>query len=453
MKITSYLIIIVFVALACNKTDLTSGLSGGVKFSVDSLKFDTLLAGLPSSVHTVKVFNTSNEDVVFDKVELGGGTLSNFSINLHGRSGSSFSNIQLPAKDSIYLFVTVTPANTSADHLFLIRDSITFSHKNLTQKLQLEAYAEPVTVYKNVTIQNDLTLEAGKSYFIQGIFTVAENVKLNISEGVKIYVYPNSPIEIKGILNVNGNAEKPVLFTTYRKDYLTSGSWEGIRLSANNQLHTIKYTRIEYAKNAIILESTQPGNTQLTIEGSAIRFSLSAALRLKNINLSLNNSEITNNNINISMEGGGEYNLKQVTAATYSTMHTLHQVAGISINDTGASETNPMKVDILNSIIWGDLSDELRFLKGSNHSIVNIRYSIYKMTLQKDDINISESQTTDPLFAEIDISKKIFNFKLSSGSPAIDKGLFVSSDKDITGALRTDGKPDLGCYEFFYTEQ
>lgn len=452
MKITSY-IIIVFIVLSCNKTDLTTGVSGGVKFSVDSLKFDTLLAGLPSSVHTVKIFNTGNENIVFDKVELGGGAHSDFSINLHGRAGSSFNNIQLPAKDSIYLFVTVTPVNPGSDDFFLIRDSISFSYKNLTQKLQLEAYAEPVTVYKDVTIHNNLTLETGKSYFIHGTFTVAENVKLDIPEGVKIYVYPNSPIEIKGILNINGSAEKPVLFTTYRKDYLKPGSWEGIKLSANNQLHSIKYTRIEYAKNAIVLESPHADNTQLDIEGTVIRFSLSSALRLKNINLSLNNSEITNNNINISIEGGGKYHLNHVTAATYSTMHTIHQNAGIFITDTGSSETNPAKIDILNSIIWGDLSDEIRFEKEYAHSSVNIRYSICKTSLQKDNLNILESQTTDPLFAEIDISKKIFNFKLSSGSPAINRGLFLSSDRDITGALRTDGKPDLGCYEFFSTEQ
>ena len=56
-------------------------------------------------------------------------------------------------------------------------------------------------------------------------------------------------------------------------------------------------------------------------------------------------------------------------------------------------------------------------------------------------------QNIDPLFTDINNQKRVYNFRLKNGSPAIDKGKDAGINIDLDGNLRPVNQPDLGCYE------
>ena len=71
-------------------------------FSTDLVKFDTVFTTVGSATQNFRVYNPYNYDIKVD-VYLAGGDHSPFSINVDGVAGTSFRNVEIPAKDSIDL--------------------------------------------------------------------------------------------------------------------------------------------------------------------------------------------------------------------------------------------------------------------------------------------------------------------------------------------------------------
>src|SRR5690554_7695296 len=90
----------------CKKDILFS--KENLSFSVDTVLFDTVFTTVGSTTKRFKIYNTSNRPVKIDHVILEGGQSSPYRVNLDGVSGVKFSDIVLPANDSLYMFVEVT---------------------------------------------------------------------------------------------------------------------------------------------------------------------------------------------------------------------------------------------------------------------------------------------------------------------------------------------------------
>ncbi len=79
---------------------------------------------------------------------------------------------------------------------------------------------------------------------------------------------------------------------------------------------------------------------------------------------------------------------------------------------------------------------------------VNFDYNLWKV--QNTPANIISNQiinNQNPQFDSIDISKRYFDFRLKSSSPALNKGVNTSLITDLDGNPRAVGLPDLGCFE------
>lgn len=447
MKLIIYIFIGLLFAASCNKVDTSAYTSSSIEFSVDSLHFDTLISGVTSHVRTVKIFNKSNEDIQFDKIQLMNGNSSPFTINLNGRVGNEFSSVQISANDSIYLFVNIAPLNNDEDDIYILNDDVSFEWKGNQKSLALQAFIQPVIELNDYQFNQDTTLITNKKYFIRGNVEVASQVRLTIPAGVKFYTYPESKLTIKGRLEIEGTKENPVVFTTYRMDQPVSGSWEGIEIITTGKSHTIRNAKIEYAKNALKIEGTPTVLENILLDGVEINNSSGIGLYLKHAFVSSQNCLITNNNLNIYIINGGNYEFKHLTTASYSSMHLLNVNPSLYITDEDDSD-NVITASFTNSIIWGDKSDELFYNVKNTSSQLIFENSIYRYN--NNDINFVSinSFNEDPEFVEIDISKKIYNFRLKPISPAINFGKDIGIDIDLIGTLRADNQPDLGCYEY-----
>lgn len=448
MKFICSLIILFFLAISCNKNSQEYIGGSSLRFSVDTLKFDTLLNGIISPVFTMNVYNETSEDIFIDEIILNAGTPSIFTINVNGKEGSIFNNVLIPAKDSIRIFALANPKNTNLEDIDEIIHAIQFHWKDKVEQIILQAFVEDVITLDNHTILSSESFIENKRYLIKGNLTIDENATLTIPKNTTVYAFTSAAIIVNGKIHVNGAPEEPVSFLPYRKNYESSGSWRGIQVQSNGKEQNFQYAIIKDAINGIHFSKSQLGNDRLNIEGTKIYQSLNHGLYLQNIHLNMNNSLLYNNPINIYISGAGAYQLHQITTATYSTLSKLHPFESIVITDKEQVAGN-LEINFTNSILWGDLRNEIRFELSSAENEIKFENSIYKVEELHDWVIYLNSINSDPLFQEIDISKNIYNFKLEAGSPAIDFGKFIIQDKDITGALRVDGYPDAGCYEYF----
>ncbi|MBS1689440.1 MAG: hypothetical protein JSS96_12000, partial [Bacteroidetes bacterium] len=106
----SYFILLIAVGLtllaACKKDRvLTSG--GSLRFSVDTLTFDTVFTAEGSFTMNFKIYNPQGEKIVLSSIGMQQGSKSYFHLNVDGFSGNSLSNITIQPHDSIYVFATV----------------------------------------------------------------------------------------------------------------------------------------------------------------------------------------------------------------------------------------------------------------------------------------------------------------------------------------------------------
>ena len=103
---------------ACNDEIISTDTSKKLEFSTDTLTFDTVFTTFGSTTHKLLVYNNNSQTLRISSIALSGGKDSPFRINVDGMKSddNSFTDIEIPGKDSIYIFVEVTidPANQNS---------------------------------------------------------------------------------------------------------------------------------------------------------------------------------------------------------------------------------------------------------------------------------------------------------------------------------------------------
>ena len=113
-----------------------------LKFSSDTLRFDTVFTTMGSVTKQIMIYNNESKPVLLDKVSLGGGGNSPYRINIDGDTNLIARNIEIGAKDSVFIFARVTIDPTNQNNPLLVRDSIILDFNNKRQYIQLEAFGQ-----------------------------------------------------------------------------------------------------------------------------------------------------------------------------------------------------------------------------------------------------------------------------------------------------------------------
>src|ERR1700677_3867654 len=94
----------------CQKDKLSNG---PLTFSTDTLTFDTVFVTQGSTTQSFTVHNTSKYPVKISSIQLVQSVGNQFRINVDGEPGNA-TNVQIPGRDSIYIFAEVTVNQTTA---------------------------------------------------------------------------------------------------------------------------------------------------------------------------------------------------------------------------------------------------------------------------------------------------------------------------------------------------
>lgn len=128
MNITSRLIIILMsvlgIAACTNEESFTVSSGACLEFSTDTVSFDTIFTSIGSSTQRMKVYNRNSKGIRISSAYLASGGTSGFRVNIDGQSGTTFSDVEIYNKDSIYVFVEVTVDPHDSDSPVLVEDSL-----------------------------------------------------------------------------------------------------------------------------------------------------------------------------------------------------------------------------------------------------------------------------------------------------------------------------------------
>lgn len=358
--------------------------AGGLEFSKDTVYLDTVFSNIGSSTYTLKVYNRSNKDISIPTIQLGQGEQSKYRLMVDGVPGKIFNNVELLAKDSMFVFVETTidySEYANSQTTFLYTDEIQFTsstgqqHVNLVTLVQDAVFIKPnrpldTGIKEKLTINGLATDNYGhelstpdelhwtnqKPYVVYGYALVPNGKTLTVDPGARVYFHAESGLIVDrtGIIKVNGATstttanENEVVFEGDRlePDFADiNGQWLTMLIFSGSDENSISHLTIKNATIGILMEQISIDDTTLPkvkIDNSQIynctNFGILARRGIINgDNLVVNNA----GQASVALTFGGTYNFRQCTFANY--FNAYNQVP-LLINDYLESDDNSIHV-------------------------------------------------------------------------------------------------------------
>jgi hypothetical protein len=232
-----------------------------LSFSADSLLFDTVFTTVGSSTRSFMVYNEHNRRVRISSIALAGGEASFFRVNVDGSSGIRVEDVEIGARDSIFVFVEVTVDPVNQDIPLVIADSLVFRMNDQVQDVKLVAwgqdarfihpnYIDPASGIRYHLFEEDVTWNSELPYVIYGLAVMAPDRTLTVEEGTRVHFHNNSSLIFleRSTMKVRGTADNPVRIQGDRLEPFYAeqpGQWGRIWFTATSKDHEINHAIIK----------------------------------------------------------------------------------------------------------------------------------------------------------------------------------------------------------------
>ncbi len=427
--------------------------STGLRFSLDTLTFDTVFTSVGSITKRFRVYNEHKEEVNIRRVFLGEGADSPYDIIVNGRQGNDLEDIRLLGEDSLLVLVTVNIDPQEKDLPFLVKDFIRFVVDDKSDRVDLVSWGQDAVFITDRLLPCNSRWTANKPYVITtDTLIVQPPCRLIVDAGAKVYFAPSSTLLVAGSIEVNGTKENRVLFQNDRLDegFINAlGQWNGINFAIGSKNSRIEYADIRNAVNGVQVgdpdNDTEP---DVIIGNTRIENMSNVGILAFRSDLYVYNTLVNNCAVNaVANLIGGNYTYEHCTFASFS-FDFFREEPTMVLSDNIVLRDNSLLADdlnvaISNSIIYGSLEEEL-VLSSSEGVDFNLSLSNSLLRTQGPGFDINGNLiNVDPQF----VDAEEYNYQLSKDSPLKDQGgLFLDISTDLNGNDR-DTSPDIGAFE------
>lgn len=452
-----------------------------LSFSADTVQFDTVISTIGSSTRQLMVYNRNSDGLRITSVHLKKGDVTPFRVNVDGsylepESGARAFDFEVRKGDSIRVFAEVTMPENGQDAPVAMNDTLIFSlESGVEQHVILVAVGQDAYMWRGRVIEKDTLLQGGRPIVVYDSLSVKAGVTLSMAPGVKLYFHDGASLWVHGRINVEGTAERPVVFRGDRTDrmfdYLpydnTPSRWGGIRLKATSEDNRVNYADIHSASFGIACDSSSLDFVKLTLENSVIHNVGGEGLGLYHSRVSVGNTQISNTLGHCVAVVGGWAEFVHCTLAQFYPWDASRGAALYLANKWLAEDyplehayfLNCLVTGYADDVVTGNLEDKdksvdyyfgncvLRTVEDVDNAarFVDVVYEA------KEDENSGQKQ-----FRLFDTDNFLYDFRLKDIALARDKGAVewaAGYPADRWGVDRlTGGMPDAGCYEFVSEE-
>lgn len=481
---------------SCQKEDnfLTDG-NARLEFSVDTLRFDTVFTQLGSATRFFKIYNRFDQPVKISRISLPKGQSSSFRLNVDGIPGNLAEEIEIRAKDSLYVFseVTVDPDQPLSVSPFVIEEEILIELNGNTQSVKLEAWGQnanyfpsrfnkgvpvvlscrngeiiwddpkPYVAYGAIFIDScTLVLPPGTRVHVHG--GIAQNDLFGVYNDGIIYTLPN------GSIKAQGSADAPIIIQGDRLEEAfqeASGQWNGVVIGRGSKNNVFEHSVIKNARFGILADSA----SEVTLRNTQIYNTASSGLVGFSSKITAENTLVYNNgSTSVQLILGGDYRFTYCTFASYGVNASALGMSNFFCYDDPLNcqvrEIWPLKARFFNSIIFGSLADEIEMIDivgGQEKELFDVEFQntvvrVKDLLTERDNLyaNFFEDicspclngNREDPLFRD----ENEDDYRLDSLSIALETGSPILSPRailiDLEGNSRDPVVPDAGCYEY-----
>jgi hypothetical protein len=487
--------------------------SGKLEFSDETVYLDTIFSQISSSTYQLKVYNRSNDDIKIPTIRLEKPD-SKYRLMVDGRSdnnGKRFDNVELLAKDSLFIFIETTVVNAVGQLEFTYEDKILFDEGTNQQNVKLvtlvrdACFIKPnrnldATLYETILVEgftdenedpfnghtlvgDELIWKKDKPYVIYGNAVVPNGKTLVVEAGAQVYFHDGATlivdngakIDIQGQLNdVNSEGiitnRKEVTFEGDRLEPIYENvpeQWGTVFIlsgSASGITNEIDYLTLKNASVGLFLQSNTISNIpKLEIKNSQI-------YDCSNVGILARYSDVTG--INLVMNSAGQACFAGTLGGNYDFTHctfnnewpSTTQVAVILNNylrdkNNVLIDTFNLVSNFKNCIIYGSNNIELLIEKVTTTKPFTTSFQNCLVKFNDSNTQLSGDSLYNQIRNQENGNKKNLDPKfknpdrnfiwLSENSPADNGGVFLPLyDKDILDKVRSSVNTDIGAYQF-----
>jgi hypothetical protein len=484
--------------------------TGSLEFSKDTVYLDTVFTNIGSSTYNLKVYNRSNNDISIPSINLQRGQASNYRLNVDGNAGKAFNNVEIQAKDSLFIFVETTidiQDQTLLDTEFLYTDKINFdAGSNLqtvelvtlvkdaefiypdrdnttgiieTLTLTIDGEAVETEIQGRELLPSELTFTNQRPYVIYGYAAVPNGETLTVDAGARIHFHANSGILVSenASLQVNGSLstdqelmENEVVFESDRLEPAFAdvpGQWGTIWLFENSVNNVINHATIKNGTVGILSDgNANAAQDKLTITNSQLYNFGNYGILARNSSIKAENLVVNNaGQSSVALTLGGKYNFTHSTIVNYWNT-SFRQLPALLINnfvqdaDGTTFIADLTECNFNNSIVYGNDNPEFLIDEVRDPGVV-FNFKFTNCLLQFADSSSSPSGANYD-FNDTTLYDNIIRNREPDFRAPFENDLLIGDDsnanalgntnfatqvpQDILGVSRT-ASPDLGAYQ------
>ena len=494
--------IVLISASSCRKDFSTRPSYGNLEFSKDTVFLDTIFENIGSATYNLKIYNRGRNAITIPRIKLEKGSSSNYRLSVDGIPGKDFNDIDILARDSIYVFIETT-VNSNNQPTLLYTDRILFDNGASQQHINLITLVEdanfiypgkdPVSMrIDSLSIDGQATSIKGrfltdseliftkeKPTVIYGYAAIPSNKVLTIEAGARIHFHDNSGLIVdkKASLKVNGTLSEKVIFEGDRLENRfrqTPGQWGTIWMRAGSKENIINHAQIKNGIIGILIDSIGTASAPtLNIQNTEIYNHSNFGILARETNIEAHNVVIGSaGQASLAATIGGTYNFTHSTFANYWN-NGIRQLPAVLVNNffvyntEGGEEiieTRDLKAaNFTNCIFEGN--NNIEFLIDNVEGGGLFNYSAKNCMIKFIDSNNSFDGVTEVDFVNnSNYSGIILNgnsnfrkaqesdFIIGEKSEAINNAAATSFNIDILGIDRTT-TPDIGAYQHIIFEE
>lgn len=450
---------LLFIAPGCIEDGVTTSPFDQPRFSTDTISLGTVYTDQLTVTSRMTVYNPHSKGLNIERIGLSGENASLFRINVDGLSGNDFSNIEIRAKDSIFVFVEALLPENGTDLPQTVNARIDFLTNGVTSQVVIDVKGQDVTRLRGLVIDTDTTLLSNKPIQVFDSLVVAEGATLSIEAGSELHFHDKAVFQVYGTLICRGTAQQPILITGDRTGNVIPGvsfelmsrQWDSLNFYPPSKGNRLEFTEINNTSYGVAVygDGSDLDSAKVVFENCKLRNSGECTLLALNASISAYGCEIAEAAISPVYLLGGNHRFDHCTVANN---YLFTAISGACWNIVDPADTEeyadaaPTKALITNCITHGYGGDvSPADLTGTE---VFFKRCSFKSEGTDDDNFIECLWDCDPLFYTVR-NDYLFDYRLKPESPAIGQANDELTEHplatDFYGMERTN---DLGAYTF-----
>ena len=195
-----------FILPSCKPVEEELQNTGGLEFSADTVKFDTVFTTLSTITKRLWIYNRNRRGVNVELIGLANPVSSPYTLIINGDLKQTANNIFIRGQDSLLILVRANLPDNGQSGIakdYVLQENINFQTNGNSQHVLLRSFGQNIYLHDGTTLPCGAIWKNDRPHVLYGTVTVPVNCTLTIKPGTRVYAHAGAALLVEGTLLAN----------------------------------------------------------------------------------------------------------------------------------------------------------------------------------------------------------------------------------------------------------